>query len=60
MLFESDSIKEAIGCQRVDWQFIPKRAPWYDGFWEQLIGLIKQAIRKHLVDHLFPFSNCIQ
>ena len=32
MLFESNGIKEALGRQGVDWQFIPKRAPWYSGF----------------------------
>ena len=48
MLFESDHIKEALGRQGVDWQFIPRRAPWYGGFWERLIGLTKQAIRKTL------------
>jgi len=46
ILFESDDIKEALGCQGVDWQFIPKWTPWYGGFWEHLIGLTKQAIRK--------------
>ena len=47
-LFESDVIKEALGRQGVDWQFIPKRGPWCGGFWERLIGLTKQAIRKTL------------
>ena len=47
-MFESDVIKEALGRQGVDWQFIPKHAPWYGVFWEWLIGLIKQAIRKTL------------
>ena len=48
VLFKSDVIKEALGCQGVDWRFIPKCAPWYGGFWERLIGLTKQAIRKTL------------
>ena len=48
VLFESDVIKEALGGQGVDWRFIPKRAPWYGGFWKHLIGLTKQAIRKTL------------
>jgi len=48
ILFESVDIKEALGRQGVDWQFIPKRAPWYGGFWERLVGLTKQAIRKTL------------
>jgi len=48
VLFESDDIKEALGRQGVDWKFNPKRAPWYGGFWERLVGLTKQAIRKTL------------
>ena len=30
------------------WQFIPKRALWYGGYWEQLVGLTKQALEKTL------------
>ena len=48
ILLESNDIKETMGRQGVDWRFIPKRAPWYGGFWERLIGLTKQAIRKTL------------
>ena len=47
-LFESDALKEALTHQNVTWQFIPKRAPWYGGFWERLIGLTKQAVKKTL------------
>ena len=47
-LFESDTLKETLGCQNITWHFIPKRAPWYSGFWERLIGLTKQAVKKTL------------
>ena len=47
-LFESDKIKESLQRQNVTWEFIPKRAPWYGGFWERLIGLTKNAIKKTL------------
>ena len=47
-LFKSDDLKETLGRQRVTWSFIPKRAPWYGGFWERLIGLTKQAVKKTL------------
>lgn len=47
-LFQSPSRKEFLSRQGVEWQFIPKRAPWYGGFWERLIGLSKRAIKKTL------------
>ena len=47
-LFESDKIKESLQCQKVTWELIPKWAPWYGGFWERLIGLTKNAIKKTL------------
>ena len=47
-LFQSPSLKESLSRQGVEWQFIPKRAPWYGGFWERLIGLTKKAIKKTL------------
>ena len=47
-LFESETLKGALEVQSVTWDFIPKRAPWYGGFWERMIGLTKQAIKKTL------------
>ena len=47
-LFQSPSLKDSLTRQGVEWQFIPKRAPWYGGFWERLIGLTKRAIKKTL------------
>lgn len=31
---------------QIEWRFIPKRAPWYGGFWERLVGLTKDALMK--------------
>ena len=47
-LFQSPSLKASLTRQGVEWQFIPKRAPWYGGFWEQFIGLNKKVIKKTL------------
>ena len=30
------------------WTFIPKRSPWYGGFWERLIGVTKNCLKKTL------------
>ena len=47
-LFESNRVKESLGNQGVDWKFIPCRAPWYGGYWERLVGLTKNALKKTL------------
>ena len=41
-------IRGALERQNVKWHFIPKRAPWYGGFWGCMIGLTKQAVKKTL------------
>ena len=47
-LMELPEVKEELGRRGVTWRFIPKRAPWYGGFWERLVGLTKSAIKKVL------------
>ena len=47
-LINSDRIGEALCTLGIQWRFIPKRAPWYGGFWERLIGLTKTTLRKVL------------
>lgn len=42
------SIIEKLNNFGTTWKFIPKRAPWYGGFWERLIGLTKDCIKKVL------------
>ena len=47
-LFNSDEVLASLERQGTTWKFIPKRAPWFGGFWERLIGLTKAAIKKTL------------
>ncbi|XP_062603890.1 uncharacterized protein LOC134265687 [Saccostrea cucullata] len=47
-LTSSHSLQETLNTNSTRWKFIPKRAPWYGGFWERLIGLTKNCLRKVL------------
>ena len=47
-LFLSHAFKETLAREGIEWIFIPKKAPWYSGFWERLIGLTKSTIKKVL------------
>jgi ribonuclease HI len=37
-----------LTSRNVQWKFIPKRAPWYGGFYERLIGTTKTVLKKIL------------
>jgi len=47
-LFTSEELNTVLGREGTKWQFIPKKAPWFGGYWERLIGLTKMAIKKTL------------
>ena len=47
-LFQSPSLKTALEHHGVTWKFISKWAPWHRGFWDRLVGLTKQSLRKVL------------
>ena len=37
-----------MGAHGVVWKFISKKAPWFGGFWERMIGLTKNCLKKVL------------
>ena len=47
-LFKSQELSHNLSKQVVQWRFIPKRSPWYGGWWERLIGLTKSTLKKVL------------
>ncbi|XP_077491913.1 uncharacterized protein LOC144102539 [Amblyomma americanum] len=44
----SGQVQEYIVSARVQWKFIVERGPWWSGFYERLVGLTKQALKKTL------------
>ena len=57
LLMKSSSVQDTLHNQGKAWQFIPKRAPWFGGWWERLIGLTKTILTKFLGRPLYPSNN---
>ena len=47
-LFSCKTLLEVLSRKGVTWKFIPKRAPWFGGFWERLVRLTKASLKKVL------------
>ncbi|XP_037299039.1 uncharacterized protein LOC119190712 [Manduca sexta] len=37
---------------QIQWRFIPELAPWFGGFYERLIGLVKHCMKRTFQKHL--------
>ena len=58
-LFSSPSLTSALSKSGTEWRFILKRAPWFGGFWERLIGLTKLTLKK-VLGRAFTTLNSLQ
>jgi len=47
-IYSLEEVRATLNREGVTWKFIPRKAPWFGGFWERLIGLTKSAIKKVL------------
>ena len=54
---KSGEIAKFMSTQGVKWTFIAKRAPWFGGFWERLIGMTKMALKKVIGRALITYEE---
>lgn len=47
-LYNHPSVKNFVADRKISWEFIPKRAPWFGGYWERMISLTKTALKKSI------------
>ena len=43
-----DTISQYSCAQRIEWRFNPPTAAWWGGWWERLVGMLKNILRKVL------------
>ena len=46
--FNPEEVNQYFLKRRVEWKSIIDKAPWWGGFWERLIRVIKSLLKKHL------------
>ena len=56
-IFQSDKVQREFRNRGIEWRFIPKRAPWFGGFWERMIGLTKNCLKKVLGSSLVDLET---
>ena len=45
-LWQDSMVNNYLGNINVQWKCIPKRAPWFGGFYERLAGITKSVLKK--------------
>ena len=50
-------VQSYMNVHAIEWRFIIKRAPWTGGFYERMIGLTKQSLRKVLGSSLVSLND---
>ena len=56
-LIRSTTVQDMLNRHGTEWRFIAKRAPWFGGWWERLIGITKSTIKKVLGRALVSYET---
>jgi transposase InsO family protein len=54
---KSLEFQKYLSDRKIEWRFIPNRAPWMGGFWERLIGLTKGCIHRSLGSNIVGYDE---
>ena len=47
-IFQSIEVLDYFSYKEIQWNFTTALAPWQGGFYERLVGLVKQSLQKRM------------
>jgi transposase InsO family protein len=56
-LTHDESLFNYLGRQNIRWRFNLSRAPWWGGFYERLIGIMKRSLSKSIGQSLLTYNE---
>ena len=56
---KDSNVYDYLSSKNVEWHFIPKRAPWFGGFYERLVGVTKTTLKKTLGNQLLTCNELV-
>jgi len=56
-LKQDDDLFNYLGQQNIRWKFNLSRAPWWGGFYERLIGIMKRSLSKSIGQSLLTYDE---
>ena len=54
---QDEEVNDYINQQRIEWRFNLSCAPWWGGFWERMVGLMKNALKKSVGNAYLTFNE---
>jgi len=54
---EDSQLHDYLAGRNVQWTFIPKRAPWFGGFYERMVGVTKTVLKKILGKRMLSWDE---
>ena len=59
MIFRSDEVLHFFSDEGITWKFTTALAPWQSGFYERLVGIVKQGLRKGIGRKLLSWDKLL-